>query len=404
MRKDIYFLRLKKIFIFLFLISGFGIFYFSTITNVIKSDLTILANISIIDKLAHILVYALWPLFIYFFYEKKVYLIATVCFVFSIAVEILQIFIERNFNFLDIISNFIGIVIGIIIFKTICKKMKIFIKKIISYFINFIFPSHVRGFLIQIDKFKFVCPIQDMEITRQLLFQKGYENKEILIIQNLVNQDSEIIFLGAHIGVHVVRIADKVKKIHAVEANPYIYDLLKINCQLNNLKNVELYNFAIGERDAKIQLLVNSVNTGGSKREPIVKKKMYYDKDTKLIQIPLKKGDNIFEKISEIDLMVMDIEGSEYFALLGMKKTLQKTITLIIEFIPHHLKNVSSTSINEYIELITQYFNYLYIPSQKIYLDNYEQIKKTIEDMYYNNTNDNGIIFSKKKIKYKDFT
>lgn len=121
MRKDIYFLRFKKIFIFLFLVYGFGIFYFSTIRNVIKSDHTILANISIIDKLAHILVYALWPLLIYFFYEKKVYLIATVCFVFSIAVEILQIFIERNFNFLDVFSNFIGIVIGIIIFKTICK-------------------------------------------------------------------------------------------------------------------------------------------------------------------------------------------------------------------------------------------------------------------------------------------
>ena len=141
-----------------------------------------------------------------------------------------------------------------------------------------------------------------------------------------------------------------------------------------------------------------------AKENRLLKKKMYYDKDTKLIQTPLKKGDNIFEKISEIDLMVMDIEGSEYFALLGMKKTLQKTTTLIIEFIPHHLNNVSSTSINEYIELITQYFNYLYIPSQKIYLDNYEQIKKTLEDMYYNNTNDNGIIFSKKKIKYKDFT
>lgn len=136
-------------------------------------------------------------------------------------------------------------------------------------------------------------------------------------------------------------------------------------------------------------------------------KKMYYDKYTKLIQTPLKKGDNIFEKISEIDLIVMDIEdieGSKYVALLGMKETLKKTITLIIEFIPHHLKYVSSTSINEYLELITQYFNYLYIPSQKIYLDNYEQIKKKLEHMYYNNINDNGIIFYKKKIKYKDIT
>ena len=122
MRKDIYFLRLKKIFIFLFLISGFGIFYFSTITNVIKSDLTILANISIIDKLVHIFVYALWPLFIYFFFKKKIYLLATICFVFSITVEILQIFFERNFNFIDIISNLIGIVISLIIFKTICKN------------------------------------------------------------------------------------------------------------------------------------------------------------------------------------------------------------------------------------------------------------------------------------------
>ena len=63
---------------------------------------------------------------------------------------------------------------------------KKFLKNIISYFLQIVLPNHVKGFLIEIDNFKFICHVQDMEVTRKLFFLKSYENKEITLIQNLI--------------------------------------------------------------------------------------------------------------------------------------------------------------------------------------------------------------------------
>jgi len=49
-----------------------------------------------------------------------------------------------------------------------------------------------------------------------------------------------------------------------------------------------------------------------------------------------------FMKLKSFDLIFVDIEGSEYFAFKGMQKIFKQSKVLITEFVPHHLKNVSS--------------------------------------------------------------
>lgn len=53
----------------------------------------------------------------------------------------------------------------------------------------------------------------------------------------------------------------------------------------------------------------------------------------------------------------MDIEGAEFFALQGMPKTLKHIRFLYMEYVPHHLKNVSATTKEQLCELLVPYFD-----------------------------------------------
>ena len=114
-------LKLKFFFIFLFFFYGAFIVYFSLFTYGPKSDFTILGNITVFDKFIHIFVYMLWPFFILFFFQKKIALILSICLIFSFIVEYLQIYTDRNFQILDILSNSLGIIISFFIFKFLSK-------------------------------------------------------------------------------------------------------------------------------------------------------------------------------------------------------------------------------------------------------------------------------------------
>jgi len=121
MYKFFNFLKFKIFFIFLFFLYGAFIVYFSLFTYGPKSDLVILGNITVFDKFIHIFVYMLWPFFILFFFKEKVALIIIFCLIFSLIIEYLQIYTDRNFQILDILSNSIGLIISFFIFKFFSK-------------------------------------------------------------------------------------------------------------------------------------------------------------------------------------------------------------------------------------------------------------------------------------------
>ena len=95
----------------------------------------------------------------------------------------------------------------------------------------------------------------------------------------------------------------------------------------------------------------------------------------------------------------MDIEGSEFFALKGMEKTLQRVRSLIIEFIPHHLENVAGVSVANFLAPITFHFDYCYVPSKKIYLTKSEFVG-FFEGMYIRGESDDGLVFTTEFVEF----
>lgn len=276
------------------------------------------------------------------------------------------------------------------------------LKKRIALFLSYLskrlIGKHTLGILVKGNDSLFLVDPQDMGVGRVLRNSGSYGQNELKIINRLISKNSNIIFIGTHIGALAIPTAKKVKEAIFIEANPNTYSLLNKNISLNNLKNVISHNIAAGEKNKTIKFLISKVNSGGSKREPIFKKKFYYFDNPQIASVPMRVLDELVTgKADFFDLIYMDIEGSEYFALKGMNKILQKTKSIVVEFIPHHIKNVSCVSVEEFLLQFLENFNFCYVPSLNKYLKKSEFLSN-FEKMYRKNICDDGVIFSKEQI------
>ena len=269
---------------------------------------------------------------------------------------------------------------------------------LISYLSRKLVGKFSIGILVKGNDSLFLVDPQDMAVGRILRNTGSYGQNELKIIDKLISKNSNIIFIGTHIGALAIPTAKKVKEAIFIEANPNTYSLLKKNISLNNLKNVVSHNIAAGEKNKTIKFLISKVNSGGSKREPIVKKKFYYFDNPQTASVQMRVLDELLlGKTDFFDLIYMDIEGSEYFALKGMNKILRKTKAIVVEFIPHHIKNVSCVSVEEFLLQFLEHFNFCYIPSFNKYLKKSEFLSN-FNRMFRENICDDGVIFSKEQI------
>ena len=163
--------------------------------------------------------------------------------------------------------------------------------------------------------------------------------------------DAGVLVVGAHIGSLVVPLSKKCREVVAFEANPSTYRLLAINLRLNDVTNCRAVNLAANDVKGTIEFLMSRANSGASKRVPLIKEAMYYYDNPETVSVEAVRLDDYLDQ-EGFGLVVMDIEGSEYFALQGMQRILQGSRALAVEFLPHHLKNVSRVSVQQFLSLV----------------------------------------------------
>lgn len=232
---------------------------------------------------------------------------------------------------------------------------------------------------------------EDLEVGHQLRANGSFGMNEVERINQFVDENSSVLIVGGHIGSLAIPISKSVKNCTVIEASPKNYELLKMNILLNNCENIFAYNLAASESKGKIQFQMNSVNSGGSKRLPINNKFMYRYDDPKVIEVESETLDTLLEA-KNFDLILLDIEGSEYFAMKGMPTLLANCSTLIVEFLPHHLTNVAGITVEQFLENIPKQMKRLTIPSRNQTVP-VEQAGPTLQDMFDKNQGDDGLIF-----------
>ena len=273
------------------------------------------------------------------------------------------------------------------------QRLKLFIQSLISHFRKWVNGPFVKAVIIESNTGLFAVDPEDCGVGWNLSRNGSYGVDEIERIKPYITAKSRVLIVGAHVGTLAIPISKSCKEVIAIEANIRTYYLLKINLLLNDIHNCQAINIASSDKEETIDFLMSKANSGGSKRVPKIQKYMYYYDKPEIVSVKGYPLDSYLEN-KEFDLIIMDIEGSEYFALKGMQVLLSKVKALVVEFRPHHLQYVSDITVKQFLDVISPHFSKIIIPSKNITGTNDDFFPLLLE-MYNNNEEDDGIIFEK---------
>ena len=130
--------------------------------------------------------------------------------------------------------------------------------------------------------------------------------------------------VGAHLGKYTLRVARHLDGlVIAVEPERSAFEFLVENIKLNNLKNVIPLNIAAWHKDEILDLFY-APHAGSS----TLKRNLGLGHE----KVRARALDNVLNEmnISNVNLVKIDVEGSEYEVLKGISKTLKNSNALII--------------------------------------------------------------------------
>lgn len=128
-----------------------------------------------------------------------------------------------------------------------------------------------RAILVDTNEGRFAVPVEDMHVGMQLRHMGNYSSHELETLRRMCHPQARILIVGAHIGALAIPLARSCRSVTAIEANPSIFDLLQLNVELSGLKNCRIIQMAASDKAETISFIMNRVNSGGSKRMPVVR-------------------------------------------------------------------------------------------------------------------------------------
>jgi FkbM family methyltransferase len=142
---------------------------------------------------------------------------------------------------------------------------------------------------------------------------------EIDFLLEFVAEGSTVLDIGSYLGTHALSFAEAVGPaghVYAFEPQPQAFKLLLQNVARNELGNVTPKNVAIGASPGMLfmeQFPINDRFNGGSSQARTLK-------DADLQQVRLETIDSLHLKAC--DLVKVDVEGTEFDVIRGMRETL----------------------------------------------------------------------------------
>ena len=256
------------------------------------------------------------------------------------------------------------------------------------------FGKHAGALYVEAKHGNFIVNPADAGVAKSLLQTGSYGDHEIELAKGFINKDSVCVVLGGHIGSIAVPFSKLSNSVHVFEANPETFKYLSNNVLLNACSNIKLYNFAVSDEVGEISFIMQEANSGSSRRKPIHAFEPVSYETGREIKVKTLVLDDVFQDLAP-DLIFMDIEGSEYFALKGAQKLLTRTKALIMEFDSGYFKKVSGKSSSEIWEVFAPHFSQLINPKNQKHFKGTEAVKAEVLRMIDSDETHENIVFLK---------
>ena len=146
----------------------------------------------------------------------------------------------------------------------------------------------------------------------------GWEDNTFNVLKSFLSQDKNYIDIGAWIGPTVLFGSQLSKHCYAFEPDPKAFQNLRKNLSLNDFKNITTYQKAVAPTTGKVSF--------GSKTDfgDSMSSMLFSQQSIQVDSISFEDFINQ-EKIKDISLIKIDIEGGEKFLLPSMKDFIQQT-------------------------------------------------------------------------------
>lgn len=201
---------------------------------------------------------------------------------------------------------------------------------------------------------KIICIKGDVRIAPiETLASDYYEKNDTQMMYNLVKNNSIIFDIGANIGWYSIGLGKNKKNVtvYSFEPIPTVFENLRSNLKLNNLKNVKLFNHGFYNKNKKISFYYYPDASGYSSNTPFPGKKGF-----EKVQCDLKILDEFVnkQKISKIDFIKCDVEGAEFFVFKGGMKTIEQFKPIILSEISRINQSKFSYHPNDLIQFFKE--------------------------------------------------
>lgn len=184
-------------------------------------------------------------------------------------------------------------------------------------------------------------------VDQQLIIRRPYEVAQLARCRELLEQNDITHFfdIGANFGLYSVMLSDvpSLQRIEAFEPLPRNVDQMAANLYLNGLDTrVNINPLALSDRQARMQLCVDSHSTGVSTLNPqgMARDAAAYDSS---IEVQTQALDGLVELRDAAVLVKVDVEGAELQVLEGMRQFLvHNKVWLQVETTPETAVGVNS--------------------------------------------------------------
>ena len=231
---------------------------------------------------------------------------------------------------------------------------------------------------------KFYMLLKPTEHIQQQLFWYGYYEKELgILLKKIVKANDVFLDIGANIGYFSLLTAINLPSSKVISFEPVsnLFMELNENISINSIKNITPVNAAVGETNEEKEIFLSAPDNMGmsSFQQP----ENYSGKKEKVSVIAI---DEWFKKsgLAKIDLIKLDVEGSELAALKGMKEVLEiEKPILIVEINPETLVmfNLKPIAIYNYLNQLN-FDGYIISETGELKVFKEREIEQTINVLF----------------------
>ena len=194
--------------------------------------------------------------------------------------------------------------------------------------------------VISVHDYRMIVFPREQGIHSELFHYKRREpmSVDFLKYSGLLKKGDVVLDIGANIGYYALlesKLVGEKGLVYAVEPVISNFKLLEANIQLNNVRNIQSFQFAFGAEEAESEIYISDRCNWCTLNKVAIQNRCIGSQ-----KVSVESVDSFLENRVTPKLIRMDVEGYEYEILQGMTETLEKGVMLFMEVHPTTMKSL----------------------------------------------------------------